>query len=123
MAKAMRLRWMRFAAIMIHGLFGRGRGKAPASEGGRYKKRVEFARRHGRIGRCGLRRKSGGKPSHSIGYWARKAASRETHSPPGLVRTSCCEPAAMVGVVNESVFISLNVTVADVPPKVAVVAD
>src|SRR5580704_5402898 len=78
---------------------------------------------HGRIGRCGLRRKSGGKPSHSIGYWARKAASRETDSPPGLVRTSCCEPAAMVGVVNESVFISLNVTVADVPPKVAVVAD
>jgi len=46
MAKAMRLRWMRFAAIMIHGLFGRGRGKAPASEGGRYKKRVEFARTH-----------------------------------------------------------------------------
>jgi len=61
------------------------------------------------------------KPTRS--YWARKAASRETDSPSGLVRTSCCGPAAMVGVVSESVLMSLNVTVAGFPPRLAVVED
>src|SRR5579883_131599 len=56
-------------------------------------------------------------------YCARKAASRETVSPSGLVRTSCCGPEERAGVVKVSVFISLKVTASDLPPSVAVVPD
>src|SRR5208337_693385 len=56
-------------------------------------------------------------------HCATNAASRETDSPSGLVRSNCCGPAESGGVVISSVFKSLNVTLADLPPRVAFVAD
>jgi len=56
-------------------------------------------------------------------YCATNATSSDTLSPPGFVRTSCCAPDESAGVVNVSVFLSLNVTVNALPPSVAFVPD
>src|SRR5437879_8366056 len=52
---------------------------------------------------------------------AMKAASRETDSPLGLVTTSCWAPAARLGVVKVSVFMSLKAMDTAFAPRVTLV--
>jgi hypothetical protein len=54
-------------------------------------------------------------------YCATNAASSETLSPSGFVRTNCCAPGVSAGVVSVNVFLSLITAARVFPPNIAVV--